>query len=114
MSGFSLFLIFLVAGVIGCCVCKLILMPVKFVKNKVSVFIYDFVSVFIFCLIYQILVTSLNFGIFRAYFTISYIFGIVLTNKFIILPLEKMVLRIYNNIRKRCKILKCKKEEKKQ
>ena len=91
------------------CLSKILTFPIKFFKHRVVIFLYDFINIVAVCLVYQVLVTILNYGIFRAYFTISYILGVVLCCKLIISPLEKLLLKLYNNIKTRGKLKICKK-----
>ena len=109
MNGLSLFLIFLLGGVVACCIAKSIVLPFKFLKRKVFIFIYDFINIFFLCAVFQIMVTTLNFGIFRVYFTVSFIIGVTVSNKFIVKPLEKLLSFMYNKIKKGVKNKQCKK-----
>lgn len=111
MNSLLLFFIFFVVAIIITILTYILLKPLKSIKKQIAVFIHNFVFVFVLCLTYQLCVTKLNYGIFRAYFTISYILGMFLTFKLILEPLEKFFSMLYNTIKnkwsnKECKITK--------
>lgn len=101
MSGLSLFLIFLVGGFLSCCIANIIVLPLKFSKKKAIIFIFDFINIVLICAIFQLMVTVTNFGIFRAYFTLSYIIGVLVCKKTLIFPIDKMIIKVYTSFKLR-------------
>ena len=98
MQPLLLFFIFFMAGIFTNIIARFLLLPLKIKKNKITVFCFDFILTTILCFVLQLLTTLLNFGIFRAYFVVSYIFAIIISNTLIIKPLEKLLLMFYNGI----------------
>ena len=111
MSGLSLFLIFLIGGFVACCIANILTLPLKFAKKKAIIFVYDFVNISFLCAVYQLLVTLTNFGIFRAYFTVSYLIGVLVCKKILISLLEKAIIKLYNAFKIR-RVQQCKKVKK--
>jgi hypothetical protein len=108
MNNFILFLVFSLIGFLSEIFFKIIILPLKFIKNKIVKNIIDVLHVCFLCLTFQIFVTNLNYGEFRAFFTISYIISIIIADKFIVNPLEKCFILLYNKIKEKHK---CKKTE---
>lgn len=110
MNSLFLFFIFFVLGCITQLICNFLLTINRYTKNKILKNIISFFYVCLLCLCFQIFVTKLNFGEFRAFFTFSYILGIFfvyIINRYM---LEKFFLSLYNKIIKEKK--KCKEIEK--
>lgn len=106
MNSYLLFFLFFAIGFISELTFKFITIPLKFIKNKIVKNIVDITHICYLCFIFQIFVTMLNYGEFRAFFTISFIVSIIIANKFVAFPLEKLFILLYNKIKEK---FKCKK-----
>ena len=111
MNSLLLFFIFLLAGLTAMAVTYIALKPISLINKRWGIFLYDFLYTLFMCLVFHICTKVLNFGIFRLYFAISYIIGIVLCSKLILQPLEKVCLMFYNNIKQRRCSKKCNKKQ---
>ena len=108
MNLLLLFFVFLLAGLISTFVFYFLFKPLKLIKAKATIFIYDFLLAFSVSFMFQLCLTLLNYGIFRAFLAISYVVGIIFASKVILQPLEKLLLMLYNNIKKKWSNKKCK------
>ena len=106
MNNYILFLIFFLIGFISEIIVKTSILPLKMFNNKIVKNIIDVLHICFLCLTFQIFVTILNYGEFRAFFTISYIISIIIANRFIVNPLEKCFILLYNKVKEKHK---CKK-----
>ena len=106
MNNLILFFIFFVLGFISQFLTTMFLYPLKLIKLKIIRYIIDFFYVCCLAITLQLFVTKLNYGEFRAFFTISYLLGIYISIKLNKIVLDKFFLSLYNKVikgRNKCK-----------